>query len=133
MNTNRYNSPRRALLTAMVAMLSPLATHPAHAATDKQAGANIFEEQCAECHSVQPGRNKKGPSLFGVLGRTAGGQPDYSYSDAMKTSGLSWTQDKLDAYLVYPRKMVPGTKMKYDGLSDARARASLIDFLGNLN
>ena len=96
-------------------------------------GKSVFEEQCAEYHSVKQGKNKKGPSLFGVIGRTASSQDDYGSSEGMKGSGLTWTPDKLDSYLVYPRKMVSGTKMKYDGLSDSAARAELIQYLSHIN
>jgi cytochrome c len=102
----------------------------AHAA-DADHGAKVFKEECTECHSAAPGKNKKGPSLFAVAGRAAGGVPDYAYSDAMKNSGITWTADKLDAYLRNPRKLVPGCKMKYDGLDDAGARADLIAYLNN--
>ena len=103
---------------------------PVHAG-DAGPGAKVFDAECAECHSTRPGKNRKGPSLFGVAGRSAASVPDYVYSDALKNSGLTWTADKLDAYLVAPRKLVPGCKMKYDGLADAAARADLIEFLNS--
>lgn len=101
----------------------------ARAAGDATKGADIFDGQCAECHSVKPGKNKKGPSLFGVVGRKAGSIADYSYSDAMKNSGITWTPEKLDEYITHPKKTVPGYKMKFDGLDDAAQRADLIQFL----
>jgi len=104
---------------------------PLAQAADAGHGAKLFEEECAECHSMKPGKNKKGPTLFGVAGRNAAGVPDYVYSEAMKNSGLTWTADKLDAYIATPRKLVPGCKMKYDGLADAAARADLVEFLNN--
>ncbi len=64
-----------------------------------------------------------------MTGRPAGAAADYVYSDAMKASGLSWTPDRLDAYIAAPRKLVPGCKMKYDGLSEAAARADLVEYL----
>jgi cytochrome c len=51
----------------------------------------------------------------------------------MKSFSATWTQEKLDAYLAYPRKVVPGTKMKYDGLADSNARGELIQFLSSIN
>jgi len=104
---------------------------PATHAADAGHGATVFAEECAACHSVKPGKNKMGPTLFGVAGRDAGGVPDYVYSKALKNSGLAWTEDKLDAYLTAPRKLVPGCKMQYEGLADASARADLIEFLNN--
>ena len=106
-----------------------LAGQKAHASSDIRHGADVFETQCAECHSAKPGRNKKGPSLFGVVGRPAASVADYAYSEAMRANAQTWTPERLDAYLVYPRKVVPGTKMKFDGLDDTRDRADLIAFL----
>ena len=125
-------NPRTLLLIGAGVLCATALTGIARAADGKH-GAEVFEEQCAECHSLKPGKAKKGPSLFGLVGRDAGAQSDYDYSDAMKRSALTWTPEKLEAYLVYPRKLVPGTKMKYDGLSDIRARADLIQYLGSVN
>lgn len=93
-------------------------------------GADVFDENCAECHSVAPSlKNKKGPSLYGVVGRAAGAVQGFSYSDALLASGIHWTPDKLDAYLQAPKTLIPGGKMKFDGLSKAAERSDLIDFL----
>ena len=114
-------------------LLSALFAIPAMAAGDAKKGANTFAEECGDCHSAAPGKNKKGPGLFGVVGRNAGTAGDFSgYSDAMKQSGLVWVIDKIDAYITQPRKVVPAGKMKYDGLSDASARADVIAYLSTL-
>ncbi|WP_172204892.1 cytochrome c family protein [Niveibacterium sp. COAC-50] len=111
-----------------------LAVSGGHAlAADAKHGADVFAENCAECHSVKEGKNKKGPSLFGVVGRKAGTVADVAYSDAMKQSGISWTPDKIDAYVADPRKAVPGGKMKFDGLPNAAERADLIAYLYTLH
>ena len=83
-------------------------------------------------YSVREGKNKKGPSMFGVVGRKAAAVPDAVYSDALKGSGLTWTPDKLDAYLAAPKKFVPGGKMKYDGLAGTAERANLLAYLATL-
>ncbi|HET8705418.1 MAG TPA: c-type cytochrome [Pseudomonadales bacterium] len=92
-------------------------------------GADVFDEECAECHSLKEGKNKKGPSLFAVVGRNAGGIADYNYSDALKAGGFAWSAEKIDAYITHPKAAVPGGKMKYDGLNDEKARADLLAFL----
>ena len=119
------------LLLAAPVLLAWLALANQAIAADAGHGAKVFDEECAECHSAAPGRNKKGPSLFAVVGRAAGGVADYAYSDAMKASGVTWTADKLNAYIAAPRKVVPSCKMKYDGLDNANSRADLIEFLTN--
>lgn len=98
-------------------------------AADAANGGDVYDEECAECHSLKPGKNKKGPGLFAVSGRKAGEVADYHYSDAMKASGIIWSPDQLDAYIAAPKMAVPGGKMKYKGLKDAGARADVIEFL----
>ncbi|WP_428312810.1 c-type cytochrome [Hydrocarboniphaga sp.] len=93
-------------------------------------GADSFDSNCAECHSVaNPLRNKKGPGLFGISGRPAAQLADFDYSDALKASGITWTKTTLDAYIKHPKGLVPGGKMKFDGLDDAKERSDLIEFL----
>ena len=99
---------------------------------DAKRGMNTFAEECGDCHSPKEGKAKKGPPLFGVVGRAAATGPDFAYSDAMKQSGITWTPDKIDAYITLPKKAVPGGKMKYDGLGDAAARADVIAYLQTL-
>lgn len=98
-------------------------------AADVANGADVFDEECAECHSLKAGKNKKGPSLFAVTGRQAGSVADYNYSDAMKAGGFSWSAEKMDAYITDPKGTVSGGKMKYKGLKDATSRADVIEFL----
>ncbi|CAK0762084.1 cytochrome c [Gammaproteobacteria bacterium] len=96
-------------------------------------GASVFEEECSDCHSVTQGKNKKGPSLFGVVGRNPATIEGYNYSDAMRANHTTWTADRLDAYITAPKKIVPGGKMKYDGLSNAADRTDLIAYLSGLH
>ena len=120
----------RLLTPACLAALL-LATGPlAHAEGNARHGAEVFAEECGDCHSAQPGRDKKGPTLTGVNGRRAGSVASFAgYSDAMKASGIVWTPEKIEAYITAPKKVVPGGKMKYDGLGDAAARADVIAFV----
>lgn len=108
-------------------------TLPALAAGDAGKGADVFAQECAECHSPKEGKNKKGPTSFGVVGRKAGTVTDFNYSDALKASGITWTPDKIDAYITAPKKVVPGGRMKYEGLDDAKARADLLAYLASLH
>src|SRR5450759_4106403 len=57
-------------------------------AQDVKAGANVFK-QCQVCHSIGPGaKNKVGPELNGLDGRTAGTVLNFNYSDANRNSGV---------------------------------------------
>jgi len=107
-----------------------ISAQPVWAAGDPKKGADTFAEECGDCHSTIPGKNKKGPGLIGVIGRKAGSVTEFSgYSDAMKQSDIVWATDKIDAYIAQPKKIVPGGKMKYDGLGEAAARADIVAYL----
>lgn len=124
--------PARLLAAGLIAgsLLAPL---PA-AAGDAKAGQDVFKSECAECHAVAQGRNKKGPSLFGIVGRKSGSLPDYNYSDALKNIGWTWTPEQLHTYLSQPAKQAnPGTKMKYDGLDNAKDLDDLLSYLATLH
>jgi cytochrome c len=101
----------------------------AHAASDATRGADIFQQNCSMCHSPEPGQNLVGPTLFSVVGRAAGSVADFSYSSAMKSSGIIWTTDQLMAYLKAPRRYVPGVKMMFAGLPDEKDRENVVAFL----
>ncbi|WP_028312811.1 c-type cytochrome [Derxia gummosa] len=120
------------LRRAAALLLGAAIATPALAAGDAKLGADLFSEHCAECHSLKEGRNKKGPSLFASVGRKAGQIGDFSYSDALKASGITWTPEQLDAYLKAPKQAVPGGKMKYDGMAEAKDRADLIAYLATV-
>lgn len=97
-------------------------------AADIKAGKKVFRK-CQACHALQAGKNKVGPTLYGLIGRTAGTTPKYRYSKANKNSGVVWTPEALDKYLQDPRKFIPKTKMVFPGLKKAKDRANLIAYL----
>lgn len=115
-------------LIAAVLMLVPVV---ARADGDPAAGKTAFNK-CAICHSIKEGENKIGPSLYGVVGRPSHSEPGYAYSEAMKKYDVTWDADALNAYLVDPRKVVPGTKMIFLGLKDETERNNVIAYLATL-
>src|SRR5438552_2167153 len=122
--------PARAALACFVLAV---AGAPALAAGDAKVGARVFSAECSECHSVKEGRNKKGPSLFAVLGRKAGSVADMEYSEALRKTGWVWNEDALRHYLGRATKESnPGTRMKYDGLRDAQALEDLLAYLASV-
>jgi cytochrome c len=123
---------RNRQLTAGVAGAILLVSATASATPNASEGESIFKQTCGLCHSPEPGQNLVGPSLAGVVGRKAGQVPDYPYSQANLSSGLTWDKATLDTYLTNPRGLVPGTKMSFPGLKDPNARASVIAFLETL-
>jgi cytochrome c len=84
---------------------------------------------CAACHSVDD--NDLGPRHRGVVGRHAGSVADYSYSPALRNSGLIWDEATLDRWLTNPSELVPGTKMFFK-IDDAQSRADVIAYLKDL-
>ena len=101
-------------------------------AQDAVTGERLFKADCSICHSPQPGRNLIGPSLFNVVNRHSGEISNFHYSEANRNSGLTWNVATLDRYLTAPRELVPGTKMTFPGLKDAKQRADLIAYLETL-
>ena len=96
-----------------------------------QSGGHLFGERCALCHAVGGAAGGgRGPNLAGVVGRKAG-STDFSYSRALRTSGLTWDHDGLDHYLIDPRAAVPGTTMPVR-VPDAAERRDLIAYLATL-
>ena len=98
-------------------------------------GKNLFSRTCQNCHSTAIGVNKIGPSLRGVVGRKAGGVPDFAYSASMKANadaGGTWTVEAIDAYLADPRADKHGVKMFFKGFPKAKDRADVIAYLRTL-
>lgn len=104
-----------------------LAAYAAEA--DPSRGAKAFQ-QCAACHSLDPGRHLTGPNLAGVVGRPAGTAVGFGrYSEALAGSELKWGQDSLDRWLADPAELVPGSSMRLRPVSDPEVRRDLIAFL----
>ncbi len=95
---------------------------------DADAGAKVFRK-CQACHSVEPGQNRVGPSLFGVVGKESGAAEGFNYSAAMQDSDVVWTPENLDAFIANPREFMPGTKMVFPGLRAGEDRRDLIAYL----
>jgi cytochrome c len=85
---------------------------------------------CRSCHTATAGGpDLIGPNLHDVFGRKAASKPGYRYSDALKAKSMVWDAATLDAWLLDPRAFVPGTKMTFLGVKDAKDRTDLIAFL----
>ena len=110
--------------------MAMLAALPApYNAGDLENGRRAFA-LCRSCHTITPGGpNMAGPNLYGVFGRQAGALDKFNYSHAMRTAGFTWDADKLDHWLQNPRTFLPGTKMTFPGLRDAKDRRDVIAYL----
>lgn len=97
-------------------------------------GRKVFS-QCAQCHSAaHNGKNRIGPSLWGVVGRTFGTVSNFTYSKAMRGEHHKvWTDENLDQFLTSPRQFIPNTTMSFIGIKDNQQRADLIMYLRSLS
>ena len=119
------------VLKSVAAIIALGATQLPAMAQDATAGERVFRK-CMACHTVEEGKNKSGPSLFGIVGRKAGTVEGFRYSKANKDAGeagLIWTEEELTVYLANPRSYMPGTRMAFAGLRNAEETANLIAYL----
>jgi cytochrome c len=116
---------RSAALIAAFALLIPVGVR----AADPAAGQLAFA-RCKICHTIEAGgRSPVGPNLHGVFGRKAGTLDGYSYSAAMKNSGIVWDDATLAKYLRDPRGSMPGNKMAFPGIKNDEEMANLLAYL----
>ena len=117
-----------ALLASALALgMAPAAA--ADLAAGAAAGARVWAK-CSACHSVQAGaQGMLGPNLHNVLGRKAGTAEGYKYSPALQNANLVWDAAALDAFIKSPMEKVPGNRMAFAGVKDAKDRAELLRFL----
>ena len=120
------------LLLAGAMLLSMIASARAAeiAAPTAIRGEQVYA-RCMACHALA--YDRVGPRHCGLFGRRAGSVPQFSYSPAMKKSGIVWNDKTLDRFLTKPLKMVPGSAMTYDGVADPKDRSDLIAYLKHVN
>src|SRR4029079_8737255 len=105
------------------------ATIPAALAQDVAAGKTSFNK-CLACHAIGDGaKNKVGPELNGLNGRKSGSAPDYSYSDANKNSGITWSEAEFKDYIKDPKAKIPSTKKIFPGIKNEKEANDLWAFL----
>jgi cytochrome c len=107
----------------MVAGLSLAVPRRAQAQADAK---SLFEKRCGGCHALD--RDKEGPRLGGVYGRTAGSVDSFQYSDALKKSRLKWTEETLNKWLTDTEKLVPNNDMTFH-VDKADERSEIIAYL----
>jgi len=99
--------------------------HTAHPQTAPP-GKGLFERRCAGCHALD--RNKEGPRLGGVYGRLSGSVASFNYSEALKSSHITWDAASLDKWLAGPSQVVPDTDMAFQ-VDSAAERSAIIEYL----
>lgn len=98
-------------------------------AQDVTEGEEVFKK-CRACHQVGDGaRNVVGPRLNGLFGRKSGSIEGFNYSEANKSSGITWDEAVFAKYIADPRAAMPGNKMAFAGLKDEKDVKDLTAFL----
>ena len=110
----------------LMLLAASLAGGTTQAAGDPKRGAEIYQ-RCQLCHSITT--DDTGPHHAGLFGRKAGSVPGFPYSDAMRNSGIVWSETTLEMFLRNPQAYVPGTRMTFTGLPDPQDRADVIAYL----
>jgi len=117
-----------ARLSASLLAAALLAGAMPAAAQDAANGEKVFNK-CKACHALEAGKNKVGPTLHGVFGRTAGTLEGFKFSDAMKESGVVWSDETIAQYLADPKGFMPRNKMAFPGLRKPEDIADLLAYL----
>lgn len=87
---------------------------------------------CIACHTIeQGGANRIGPNLHGIIDKAAASVDGFTYSDALASSGIVWTEAELDSYIADPAARVPGTTMMAGAVTDAGRREALIAYIAD--
>lgn len=73
-------------------------------------------------------RDTRGTIPAGIVGKTAGKQPGFGYSPALKRSPMKWNAVNLDRWLADSNAAVPGSVMNYRQ-ADATKRQALVTYL----
>jgi cytochrome c len=91
-----------------------------------EGGKELFEKRCGGCHALD--RDKQGPRLRGVYGRSAGSVDSFQYSDALKKSKIKWTDETLEKWLTDTEKLIPDNDMTFH-VERSDERAEIIAYL----
>ena len=119
-------------LSALVVVTS-LAAVSGAMAQDAAAGKSSFNK-CLACHAIGEGaKNKVGPVLNGLEGRKSGSIEGYSYTDANKNSGITWSKDTFLEYIKDPKAKIPGTKMIFAGIKNEKESNDLWAYVASFD
>ena len=119
----------KTLISSALIVIAAMATASGALAQDATAGKASFNK-CLACHAIGEGaKNKVGPVLNGLDGRKSGTVEGYSYSEANKNSGITWSKDQFLDYIKDPKAKIPGTKMIFAGIKNEKEANDLWAFI----
>ena len=97
--------------------------------TPEQLGKKVFA-RCVACHTVEEGgKNRVGPNLWGIFGKTSGTHEGFAFSKAMKEAAIVWDEETISAYMENPKTYIPKNKMIFIGLRKPEDRENLIAYM----
>jgi cytochrome c len=105
---------------------APPSPTPTVLAGNADRGAEIYENRCTGCHSLDA--NRVGPAHRGVVGRRVGTARGFEYSDALRAANFVWTEALIQRWLTNPEALIPGQQMGFR-LGDPQERADVAAFL----
>jgi cytochrome c len=122
---------RRTLMMIWVLVATALAASSGSSlAQDATAGEQVFRRVCMPCHDIgTEAKVKLGPPLNAIDGRKAGTFEGYNYSEANKSSGISWNESDFTSYIRAPMQSMPGTRMAFVGLKNDKDITDLWAYL----
>lgn len=125
-NTQESNASSAAAPEQKVDLIALLASANAEA-------GKTLAKKCAMCHNFEAGMGAKvGPDLWQIYNAKKARTADFSYSKSLQELGGVWDDESLYKMINNPRKLVPGTKMSFAGLSKPEEIANVIAYLKTL-
>lgn len=104
------------------------------AVADAAKGRTLFNSTCSRCHNGEPNpARKRGPDLWGVVGRDKASYKDFLYSAPLRAWEGVWTYEDLNTFLFAPMATTPGVAMDIPGVPNEIERADLIAYLRTLS
>lgn len=117
------------LRTALIGCTALMVSTGAVFAQDTAEGEEVFKK-CRACHQVgETAKNAVGPKLNGLFGRKSGSIEGFNYSEANKSSNVTWDEATFAKYIADPKGFMPGNKMAFAGLKDEKDIKDLTAFL----
>ena len=120
-------------LVVFGAVLAMVVSGKTAMAADAAAGEDVFNKKCKTCHTVEEGKHRTGPSLFGVVGRKAG-STDFKRYKGLENVDFVWDEALLVEYIGDPKAFVQShtdhktTSMTFK-LKDEKDRADVVEYL----
>ena len=96
-------------------------------------GIKVAAKHCTVCHTFEKGGKVLfGPNLFNITGKPAGAIEGFTYSKALKASGITWSDKNLVGFLADPEGFLKGTTARFPGLKSAKDKSDILAYLKSL-